>query len=129
MCDLTQFVVSNITTETHAEHIAKILMENVVLSFGMAVILVVDTNSRFKRVFKDMCTALGIIYWPLARGNHKGTIVEKYNCFLIKKQAISGQDRGTYDVILQNAKTSKYVWNSSPINGTDILRIIADVGG
>ena len=43
VCYLTQFVVSTITVETHAEHIAKIIMENFVLSFGMVVILVFDT--------------------------------------------------------------------------------------
>ena len=31
MCDFKQFVVSNITTETHVEHLAKPFMENVVL--------------------------------------------------------------------------------------------------
>ena len=62
MCDLTQFVVSTITTETHAEHIAKGFMENVVLLFSMAVILVVDAGSWFNIVFKDMCASLGIIY-------------------------------------------------------------------
>ena len=39
MCDLTQFVVSNITTETHGEHLPKSFMENVVLSFVMLQLL------------------------------------------------------------------------------------------
>ena len=46
-------------------------MDNVVLLFGMVANLVVDVRSRFNSIFKDMCAALGIIYWPLARGNHK----------------------------------------------------------
>ena len=62
MCDLTQFVVSNITTETHAEHLAKLFMENVILLFGMVAIIDVGTNIRFNSIFKDMCTDLGIIY-------------------------------------------------------------------
>ena len=86
MCDLTQFVVSTITTETHAEYFAKLFMENVVLLFGMVLILVVDDNSRFKIVFKYMCASLVIIYWPLVRRNHKGMRVEKYHRFLNKTQ-------------------------------------------
>ena len=44
MCDLTQFVVLTYTTETHAEHLAKLFIENVVLLFGMVAILVVKTT-------------------------------------------------------------------------------------
>ena len=50
MCDLTQFFASNITTETHAKYFAKRFMKNVVLTFGIFVILVVDHDSRFKSV-------------------------------------------------------------------------------
>ena len=62
MCDLTQVFVSTNTTETHAEHLAKLFMENVVLSFITVAIFVVDANSQFKSEFKDMFAALGIVY-------------------------------------------------------------------
>ena len=62
MCDLTQFVVSTITTETHVEHLTKKLMENFILLFVMVAILAIDVNSWFKNVFNDMCAVLGIIY-------------------------------------------------------------------
>ena len=107
MCDLTQFFVYTITTETHAEHIILFFMENVVLSFGMVVIIVVGADSRFKSFFKDMCTALGIVYLSLECGNHKGTRIEKYHQFLNRTQAITGQYRGTQNVFLQKAKTSQ----------------------
>ena len=123
MRDLMQFVVSTITTEKHAKHLAKLFMENVVLSFGMVAILVVDVNSQFKSVFKDMCTALGIIYWNIARGNHRGTILEKYHLFLNKNHATAGRDRGTHGVFLQNAKIYQYAWNSAPIYSTYISEV------
>ena len=62
----------------------EIFMDNIVLLFGMVAILVVDANGWFKSVFKDMCAAMGIIYWHLKRGNHKGMIVEKYPRFINK---------------------------------------------
>ena len=69
MGDLTQFIVSAVTTETHAEHLTKTFMENFVLLFSIVVILVVDADIQLNSVFKDMCAALGIIYWPLAHRN------------------------------------------------------------
>ena len=102
-------------------------MEIFVLSFGMVVILIIDADSRFKSIFKDMCAVLGIIYWPLAFGNQKSMSVEKYHLFLNKIQAIAGQYRDTHDVFLRHAKTSQYACNSAPTDGTDILRIFAAV--
>ena len=128
MCDLTQFSLSTITTETHVEHLAKKFMENVVILFGMVAIIVVDAGIWFNSVFKYMCSDLGIIYWNLAHGNHKGMSIEKYHRFLNKTQAILDQYRGTNNIFLQNAKTSQYAWNSTPIYGIDILRSVAAVG-
>ena len=105
MCDLTQFVFSAITTETQAEYLTTKFIENVVLSFGMVAIIDVDANSQFRSVFKDMCTALGIIYWSLVLGGHKGMSVEKCHHFLNKTQATAGHDKGTHAIFLQNVKT------------------------
>ena len=85
MCDLTQFVVSNITTEAHVEHLENLFMDNVTLSLSMVTILAVDVNSRFNSFFKYMCAALGIIYWYLACGNHKGVVVENITALSTKR--------------------------------------------
>ena len=70
--------------ETHVEHLAKLFMENDIQSFGMVEILVVDADSKFKNISKDICAALEIIYWTLVCGNHKGTSIEKYQHFINK---------------------------------------------
>ena len=75
-----------------------------------------------------MCAALGVIYLPLARGNHKFISIEKYHRFLNKTNAIAGQYIETYDVFLQNVKIFHYAWNSAPIYGTNFLRSVAAVG-
>ena len=82
MCDLIQFVISILVNEAISETLAKLFMEQVVLSFGMVAVIVVDADSKFLGVFQAMCTALDIELWPLARGNHKGLLVEKYHRFL-----------------------------------------------
>ena len=78
MCNLTHFSLSNITMEKHAEHLAKLLMENVGILFSMVYIIFINTKYWFKSVLKDMFTALGIIYCPLTHGNHKYMNVEKH---------------------------------------------------
>ena len=75
-----------------------------------------------------MCIALKMVFWPLAQGNHKAMRVECYHRFLNKTQTIVGQDRGTHETFIQNAKTSQYAWNSAPIDDTDISRSMAAVG-
>jgi len=75
-----------------------------------------------------MCKALNIIFWPLARGNHRGMGVERYHRFLNKTQTIVGQDRGTHEIFLQNAKMLQQAWSSAPIDNTDISRSMAAVG-
>ena len=106
MCDLTQFFVSDITMETYVEHLSKLFMDNFVLLFGTFTILVANSKSGFNSIFKYMCAALGIIYWPLLYGNHKNASIEKFHCFLYKTQETASQDRGMHDVFLHNFKTS-----------------------
>ena len=104
MCALTQFIVSSITTNTDSCTLAQVFMSEVVLTFGMCSMVVIDDGSTFKSVFILMCTALKINFWYLSRGNHRSNSVERYHRFLNKTQAIAGTDRGTHSVILQNAK-------------------------
>ena len=122
MCDFTKSIVSNITTETHGEHPAKLFMENVVLLFVMVEILVADDNSLFKRFFKDMCSSPRIIYLPLSRGNHKGMIS------LFKKRRQSQVKTEARMKSFYRMKKYQYAWNSAPIDGTDILRSVAAIG-
>ena len=128
MCDLTQFVVSMLVTEATAEMLGKIFMEQVVFTFGLVAVVVVDADSKFLGLFEDMCNRLGFIFWPLSRGNHKALGVEKYHRFLNKTQTIVSQDSGTHHSFHENSKTSQYAWNSAPIDDTDIPRCLAAVG-
>ena len=103
-------------------------MESVVLSFGMVAVVVVDADSKFRGVFEELCKILKLVFWPLARGNHKGLGVERFHRFFNKTQTICGNDRGTHESFTTNIKTSQYAWNSAPIDNTDIIRSVAGVG-
>ena len=102
-------------------------MEQVILTFGMVSVVVVDADSRFRSTFEVMCKLLKLIFWSLSYRNYKRNSVEHYYRFFNKTQTISGQDRGTHEVFHQNIKTSQYAWNSAPIDDTDIPRCVVAV--
>ena len=58
MCDLTQFVVSTIVTNPTSHLLAKLFMEQVVLTFGLVAVVVVDADSKFLNVFRSMIRKL-----------------------------------------------------------------------
>ena len=63
MCDLTQFTISTLLpTKKSSALLAKLFMEQVVLTFGIVAVVVVDTESTFKSNWKDMCYILNIIF-------------------------------------------------------------------
>ena len=128
MYDLTQFTVSSSTTCIHSEILVQLFMAEVLLTFGICSVVVIDDGSTFKGSFIGMCDILKIIYWCLARGYHRGNLVECYHRYLNKTQAIAENNQGTNDVVIQNTKISQYAWNSSHIDNTDITRSIAAVG-
>ena len=97
-----EFVISTLLEDATAALLAKAFMENVILSFGVCSVVVIDADSKFCGEFEAMCTILKIIVWPLARGNHKGLSVERYHRFLNKTQTIVGNDRGTHLSFLEN---------------------------
>ena len=99
-------------------------MEHVLLKYGMCAVIVVDAASNFKGIFEQMCSILSITFWPLSRGNHHGLSVERYHRFLNKTQTIQGASVGTHSNFKRTVLLSAYSWNSSPIDGTDIIRSI-----
>ena len=108
MCDLTQFFISSVTASIDAGTLAEIFMADVVLSFGMCYVVVIDDGSTFKSVFIFMCKALKIHYCCLSHSNHRNNSTAHYHRCLSKTEAIAGNDRATYLIIIQNAKISQY---------------------
>ena len=103
-------------------------MQHVLLKFGICHIVILDDGIPFKGVFSAMCKALRINYDILAKKNHKGLLVEKFNRFLNKAVTIAAENRGTNDVFVTTGVAAGYAWNSSPIDGTDIFRSVPVLG-
>ena len=63
MCDLTRFVVSSITYSIDSATLVQLFILDVVLSFGMCSVVVINDELTFKGAFIAMCQALNIFYW------------------------------------------------------------------
>ena len=109
MCYISQFIISSPAIDIIALHLGQLFMAVVIFAFDMCLVVGIDDGSSFKGVFITMYTKLVIIYWCLSRGNHSANYIERYHLFFNKTQAITGNDRRTHEVYVQNAKISQYV--------------------
>ena len=62
MCDLTQFIASCILIDTRSEDLSICFMEQVILTYGMVAVVVVDADSWFRSTFESMCKLLKLIF-------------------------------------------------------------------
>ena len=129
MCDLTGFVILVPVSSILSHDLATSFMQDVLLKVGFCRAINVDDGSTFKNVFATMCTSLGIQLAPAAKGNHKAVSVERFFRYLNKAVTIATNDHGNLSKVwLPSAMLAAYGWNSSPIDGTDIVRSIPAVG-
>ena len=129
MCDLSGFVILSAITDTTAANLARVFVQEMLLKVGFCRLIVVNDGSNFKGLFEEVCTKLSIKFHVAARGNHQAVGVEHSHHFLNKAMGIATQDRGTVDIWVEAAHTVAYAWNSSPIEGTNIIRSVVAVGG
>ena len=61
MCDITQFIISSPKINITAVHLTQLFMFEVVLSFGMCLVVVVDDGCSFKGFF-TIFNALDLMY-------------------------------------------------------------------
>jgi hypothetical protein len=128
MCDLTGFVLVNATNNIAAHDLARLFVQEVLLKIGFCGLVVVDDGGNLKGLFVAVCDILSIIIHVAAHGNHKAVGIERFHKFLNKAVAIASNDRGTNTVFVEAAHTAACAWNSSPIDGTDIIRSVPAVG-
>ena len=74
-------------------------MQHMFLKFGMCHLVFLDNDSPFKSIFTAMYKALHINYDILAKRNHKGLLVEKFNRFINNDITITAEDRDINDFL------------------------------
>ena len=104
------------------------LIQQVLMMFGLCHFIIIDYGTPFKCAFVAMCKNLDLNYDILAKRNDKELTVEHFHRFLNKVVAISMEDRESNDVFVMTWIAVWYMWNSAPINGTEILRSTIAIG-
>ena len=74
-----------------------------------------------------MCKSLIINCNILAKRNHKGLRVENFHRPINKAITIAEENWGTTDIFVVAGVAVEYAWNSSPIDGTDILHSVSSI--
>jgi hypothetical protein len=129
MCDMTQFVFSTPSPVILASALASVFMQEVLLKIGFCVMVVVDDGIDFKGLFREMCAILKIRFHTVARGNHQDLVVERFHSFLNKSVTLATNDRDNIaEVYIPASALACYACNSSPIDGTYIVRSVPAVG-
>jgi hypothetical protein len=129
MSDITQFVVSTPAPVILASALGSVFMQEVLLNIGFCDMVVVDDGSNFKGLFREMCAILKIRFHTVARGNHQALMVERFHSFLNKSVTLATNDRDNIaEVYTPASALACYAWNSSPIDGTDIVHSVPAVG-
>ena len=128
MCDLTQFVVIVPVPGATSAVIAKYVMQDFLLKFGLYLLVVIDNGTPFKAAFTTACGSLKIPFECSAKRNHMSLLVEKLHRFLNKVVIIASNDRDTLDYFVEVGISAGYAWNSDPIDGTYIIRSIPAIG-
>ena len=118
--------IYNCVKEANSKNLVELFVEQVVLYFGIMV-LVVDADRFFLHLLKDMCAALDVI-WSLLRGSCKGLSVEIYHWVLNKNSNNCRKWSRDECFFIGNSMMSQYIWNSAPIENTNIPRCVAAVG-
>ena len=135
MCNLTGFVILVPLKSILSNNLAIAFMEIVFLQIGFCHIVHVDVDNKFRSVFEVMCTSLSLHFSAAAKGNHQSMSIEQFfkyanKAVTIATQAvtIATQDQATLSVWVPAILLSAYAWNSSPIDGTNIIQSIPAVG-
>ena len=80
--------------------------------------LVLDKDSKFLGVFRQVVDLLQLNCHTLSGGHHGGQLVERVNRFLNKGLRVMTNERESFRVALESILLLIYAWNSSPIPGT-----------
>ena len=75
-----------------------------------------------------MCDIFSLRFHQAAQGNHKAVSVEQFFRYLNKAVTIAANDCNTNQVFIETSHCAVYAWNSSCIDGTDIVHSVVAVG-
>jgi hypothetical protein len=95
---------------------------------GLPRLVIVDADSLFAGVFKQLFQILRIPVDAVSRENHKAVRNERFHQYLNKVQRINNADVDSLFRWKQGVLFSLYAWNAAPIDATDLPRSLVAMG-
>ena len=90
-------------------------MQDILLKFGICLLVVIDDGTLFKATFTAACDSLKIPFECSAKRNHTLILVEKFYRSLNKVVTIESNDRDTLDYFVEAGISAGYAWISAPM--------------
>ena len=127
VCGMCTFAVGEPVSKLSSTTFAQALM-SIMLRFGFAHTVVLDKDSKFLSVFKEMCQLLTLNTHTISAGNHGAMLVEHVNEYLNRGLKIFKGERGTPAISREAVLMLLYAWNACPVPLTDITRSMIVTG-
>jgi hypothetical protein len=130
MCDMTHFISVIYLQITLAYDLTPMCMHEMLIKVGFCIVVIIDKGSTFKGEFQEMCRILKIRWHVIARANHQGLVIKRFNHFLNKSITTATPNRrhANKAVIIPATHLSAYAWNSAPIDGKGVIHSVCVVG-
>ena len=88
--------------------------------FGPPKLILVDAESVFVGIFRQILQSLGILVEQVFQENHKAIRNERFHQYLNKVEKIHTFNKASLHQWSLGTKFAAYRWNTVPVDGTDI---------
>ena len=126
-CGMCTFAAMESVTTANATTFASAIMK-IMLRYGLSHTVVLDKDTKFFGVCRDVIDLLKINCHVLSGDNHNPMLIERINRYLNSGLKIMSNERDTVRIALECILLLLYAWNSCPVPGTDISRSLVAVG-
>jgi hypothetical protein len=124
-CNTTGHTSTGTLEHINSNTITRSAFANIFVPIGFPKLILVDEGSEFKGELVTFCKTLGIHYYVVSPEGHNGILCERFHKYLNKVVRQMGADLETHKRWVMNILFVVYVWNVSPIDGTNIIRSFA----
>jgi hypothetical protein len=125
---MTSFAEAAFINKADSTTVSRAAFASFFIPKGLAKLVIFDAGSKFAGAMIKMCTSLGIPYHTVAKENHKAILNKQFHRYLNKVTKIHQANYKSLDQWTMGVFFSLYGWNTSPVNGTNITRLVAAKG-
>ena len=122
LCNLTGFASVAYVGALETSTVADIIFGQFLIPNGLPKMILIDADSLFRQDLINMLSDMGIAHHIVSAEQHEGILCERFHRYLNKVQRIHGLDTMDFTQWMMNVFFAAYAWNSSPVDGTNIIR-------